>query len=946
MRLVNTHSRRLENFYQHPIEPYAILSHTWGKEEEELSFRDMMAVDKDHSVGERTAKLEGCCAQAQKDGIKYVWIDTCCIDKTNAVELGEAINSMFRWYQKSAICYTYLSDIQPGLSARDLVPSSRWFTRGWTLQELLASPKITFFDSAWNLLGTKPVLAGLIGQATGIPHHILTGIAGLDTASVAQRMSWAAKRTTTRPEDMAYCLLGIFEVMIPPLYGEGLEAAFERLQEAIMKKTRDDSILAWSLGSMGDMMRIALAAPISGGVLASSPAAFEGCGDIVQRSQTETQIQAFEIFGGTMPISIALINPGAEISRIHEVPVLYGYLSCGPKRHPDDCVAIPLVECSSAERGSSSHSPPVFLRPRSLNAICLGRPNDIIPPQTILIRKDRAGDGTQSEDKSDWFYLPGPYPWNATLDEVYPPESFDSEKAMIKTPHGGVGMEKTLFLVRFSYLTKPAGHDLEVVRQLILGLEFFGGSMETREEPRPYLFVDDHNKPTLLSEIPEFWSSLAALRATKICIENPLMGWDVRVKIDTIAGHRLWVVTLLDLPPAELRGHPISPVASHQITLCKEGHALVRCVRARAAVARQVEKSAKVLKSSEKRIDDTNKELEYATKKIVEWKAIAEQLQYKMERQLGHQSMLRHLVQAQGVELDSMDNEVAKMEKAAGIKRVPELPPSPTLVQARQLEGLVAYMMQQDLLRVNGKDIVWVEGMTLLMYAATTGSRRFVQWASHYDADLGAMDSAGRTALDWIVLVHGPASAKVLRDWVKPWVKPSVSKQVHVETTVQLLETPMIREIYPLKQRAGGQTNQTPLQQVHDSDISPLPSPSNLRREDASDATTTVLSNSEQEEQKRQQQEEQGNGGQPTPRPLQRQNTLLRVQISKGAVSTALMKSQDSTGGHDTERATSGQGSEELTKLDKAKGSKSWRKDVARRLFKVAPATTIATKLR
>lgn len=109
MRLINVHTKRLEKFYHDPTEPYGILSHTWGKEEEELSFQDVQALDK-RCVG-RTAKLDGCCEQAIQDGIKYVWIDTCCIDKTSAVELNEAINSMFRWYERSKVCCTFLSDV-------------------------------------------------------------------------------------------------------------------------------------------------------------------------------------------------------------------------------------------------------------------------------------------------------------------------------------------------------------------------------------------------------------------------------------------------------------------------------------------------------------------------------------------------------------------------------------------------------------------------------------------------------------------------------------------------------------------------------------------------------------------------------------------------------------------------------------------------------------------
>ncbi|KAM7186338.1 Heterokaryon incompatibility protein (HET) domain containing protein [Rhypophila sp. PSN 637] len=348
MRLVNVESLRLELFYGDPTEPYAVLSHTWGKEEEELSFQNIQHLEEQDTA--RRAKLDGTCAQARKDGFKYVWIDTCCIDKTNAVELSEAITSMFRWYKSSKMCYTLLSDIAEGQT--DRISKSRWFTRGWTLQELLASPKMTFFDSTWRVLGTKSSLSGPLMAATHIPHHILTGIASLDSASIAQKFSWASTRTTTRPEDMAYCLFGIFSIAIPPLYGEGLTAAFERLQEAIIKRTHDDSILAWGLTEGRESNAISSKnkglPAVSGGILAASPGAFRGCGDIVRRNRIDTRIRISEASWGTIPINIHL-QPGGGISDFSHV----GYLSCGPKSDPSKVIAVPLVRCS--EEAHSSH---------------------------------------------------------------------------------------------------------------------------------------------------------------------------------------------------------------------------------------------------------------------------------------------------------------------------------------------------------------------------------------------------------------------------------------------------------------------------------------------------------------------------------------------------------------------------------------------------------------
>jgi len=282
MRLINVETWKLEYFLGDAIPPYAILSHTWGNDADELTFRDVHDSVLDETRDARKlVKLKGSCQQAKKDKLGYVWIDTCCIDKADSVELGEAINSMFQWYNKASECYVYLSDVPAG--ERDVSRehgskffSSRWFQRGWTLQELLAPKRLRFYDQGWELLGTKGQMAGAIEQITGIPRAFLLGWLGLHEASVAQRMSWAAGRVTKRKEDIAYSLLGIFGVMMPMIYGEGNQAFF-RLQEAIMGGVRDDSILAWGFGMQPDELET------SKGALAISPSDFAGCKNIVSR---------------------------------------------------------------------------------------------------------------------------------------------------------------------------------------------------------------------------------------------------------------------------------------------------------------------------------------------------------------------------------------------------------------------------------------------------------------------------------------------------------------------------------------------------------------------------------------------------------------------------------------------------------------------------------------
>lgn len=172
-------------------------------------------------------------------GIRYAWVDTCCIDKSSSAELTEAINSMYRWYQRSAICYAYLSDLSPSDSLNIALPSCRWFTRGWTLQELIAPTEMRFFDRSWIDRGSKESLCTKLSAITAIDTKVLRHELPLSSIAIAQRMSWAAKRETTRIEDRSYSLFGLF--------GVHKETAFRRLQEEIIKSTLDMSIFAWKM---------------------------------------------------------------------------------------------------------------------------------------------------------------------------------------------------------------------------------------------------------------------------------------------------------------------------------------------------------------------------------------------------------------------------------------------------------------------------------------------------------------------------------------------------------------------------------------------------------------------------------------------------------------------------------------------------------------------------
>lgn len=237
MRLINVNNLQVQEFFGDQIPQYAILSHRW--QEGEVSFHEMELDTAKLRFG--FAKILQCCDLARQDSLGYIWIDTCCIDKTSSAELTEAINSMYQWYCESAVCYVYLFDVLD----KTLFEQSSWFERGWTLQELVAPPKMRFYNSSWKLIGSKKDLEKHIIRATGIPSTVLS-TGDLTNCSVALRMSWAAKRITTRGEDIAYSLLGIFSINMPLLYGEGREKAFLRLQEEIVRRSNDQSIFAWS----------------------------------------------------------------------------------------------------------------------------------------------------------------------------------------------------------------------------------------------------------------------------------------------------------------------------------------------------------------------------------------------------------------------------------------------------------------------------------------------------------------------------------------------------------------------------------------------------------------------------------------------------------------------------------------------------------------------------
>ncbi|VUC37043.1 unnamed protein product [Clonostachys rosea] len=267
MRLISTSTYTLREFRDGEIPRHAILSHVWG--EEEVTLQDILGSQAAGKQGYE--KLQGLCSVAAANGFEYAWVDSCCIDKTSSAELSEAINSMYYWYEEADVCYAYLADV----TATYQMASSKWFTRGWTLQELIAPRSMIFYDKNWQALGTKEELGEIISACTRIPRGILSGEEDLMSQSIAQRMSWASQRKTTRIEDRAYSLLGIFGINMSLIYGER-ENAFIRLQEEIMRISDDQTIFAWRSRDQ------------RGGLLATSPDAFSDSMNIVRFDKLDT----------------------------------------------------------------------------------------------------------------------------------------------------------------------------------------------------------------------------------------------------------------------------------------------------------------------------------------------------------------------------------------------------------------------------------------------------------------------------------------------------------------------------------------------------------------------------------------------------------------------------------------------------------------------------------
>lgn len=320
MRFLNTRTLKFEQIPDSELHleenQYAILSHRWGADNDEVSFEDVQT-STEFSSKKGFNKIREFCKVAISENCRYGWVDTCCINKGDAVELSEAINSMYQWYKGSKICIAYLEDVP-----QKQLTDSQWFDRGWTLQELISLKAVTFFDHDWNIIGTKLNLIADLSRKTSIPKKILSHTTQPSSCSVAQRMSWAASRKTKRVEDRAYSLMGLFDINMPMIYGER-EKAFLRLQQQIIQRSKDESIFAWDMESPD-------AARTYSGLFAPSPSAFANCSNIIQIQGS----RGFSETNGELSLWTTLLPRSLETS--------FAALHCTDTHYPD-CTSYILI---------------------------------------------------------------------------------------------------------------------------------------------------------------------------------------------------------------------------------------------------------------------------------------------------------------------------------------------------------------------------------------------------------------------------------------------------------------------------------------------------------------------------------------------------------------------------------------------------------------------------
>jgi hypothetical protein len=271
---------------------------------------------------------------------------------------------MFRWYQQAAICYAFLEDVQDAEELAD----ARWFTRGWTLQELIAPERLTFYNSAWREIGTREDWVYTISDITGIDLDALYGANSLSyirDTSLAKRIAWAANRVTTRDEDIAYCLVGLLGINMPLLYGEGGIKAFSRLQEECIKVKLDQSFLTW-LDCPDDERRGDLDVKF----FARHPKDFQECNRI---SMTGDDVAPFSLNNKGLQIRLPVFQDKSINSG--RTPEFLAILACYPENRPGFRIGIPLCAVGKSCK-TFTFSPNSSHRIISASEFSAARPRD------------------------------------------------------------------------------------------------------------------------------------------------------------------------------------------------------------------------------------------------------------------------------------------------------------------------------------------------------------------------------------------------------------------------------------------------------------------------------------------------------------------------------------------------------------------------------------------
>jgi hypothetical protein len=718
MRLLNVDTFKLEEFFSSPPR-YAILSHTWGSDSEEVSFRDVLD-GRLNSESSRPPKIKGSCKIAKKDGYQYIWIDTCCIDKTNSVELQEAINSMYAWYKGSAICYAYLSDVPPGDDPkcdRSTFSSSRWFQRGWTLQELLAPADMRFYDAGWSCLGTKGDLSQLVETVTGIPTSFLLGMADLHQASVAQRMSWAAKRVTKRPEDIAYSLLGIFGVSMPMIYGEG-DKAFRRLQEQIMKDLGDDSILAWGFDPDPAVPDDA-ADTVLGTALAPSPSFFANSGHVVTIDHGAHS--SFEVHGGSIHLSIT----------IHVTPTeTFGLLQCGLERDTNKVVAIPLV----AARG---RPPGNYFRLGGRRARLLPNPEPDISTTLVHLQLDGARKSLSQAVGPCLIHIRKSVP-NLELISVHPEACLRKERALVEVAAKPTADGVQRVLMRFREVEKDATDFVAVV--------------EINSEAQPSCILMVASRKTTLEEIdghPDAWRSVAA--GQRYAHNSSL---SIRMDLEPLQAstpQRKYVLTPLAMP--EVFGTTVNATAA--LESLGPSELLDELRRTGETLQREAGERRIALRREKHEVFQNELELEKVRGQIAALEQEARRLVEVISRAREAEAMIAETSDlAKKTEVDTW-YKISAMERFIAAYNADKESPENEVALAKAAEHILALAVDRGydsftrklIERTDKISVPDLKGRTPLHYAVRRGQDELVQMLINKGADIDTPDELGMTPL-------------------------------------------------------------------------------------------------------------------------------------------------------------------------------------------------------